>query len=558
MPFLKWFSLAALLALGVGCIGPSGTQNGSEVEVTIQASFEKKVLTPSGFSGVVTKPARYCYAEIRQSSPDQLFASGYLSSEGTGSTFVPQGMKFYVQVFAEVAVPATASNSTFFHGSVRDGLAPMPGSDYATRVQALAGSPRWWVATEDYTADRSLSVPVLARSSGGAFNIADQMSSFGLKVRDTEPALRLPSLHAYWTNGALASSQYLLYPTVISDEARNLVYQESAGPNNETRAVFTASFHGQQGGVPDAETDEFDDAVLQKSFFRLLFANRSLKADGSDWASLLRRDNDNMYVSPYLQSESTAAFVAGACDFLSGATLGDSRLMDSYNDGSGVFRVETFDLALHNQIDSTQRGVFTRGSIAASLWGMYRNSLGGGASGLQVLWGALRSNVSLSDGTGEYNGATLGCYPSYLLGVKSRISGSQWSSVLGELLQESIPEPTQAYFNGSTLYLPLAVGQTTTGSVQTYDDGWNMDRNQSQAYRFAQNTTASRTITLIPSGTQELFLEVLGPGGLWGARYSAPYSLTLPNLPTGYYAVRVRAGDATNATTTATFSLSVQ
>lgn len=563
MSFLKWCSLASLLAFAVGCVGPgygSGSSS-SDARITIQGSFEKKQLTASGFAGTATLPARYCYAEVRQSNPDLLLASGYLGSDGTGFADIPRGTTFYVRVFAAVEVPPASGSTFFLRGSVMNGPAPASGATDAAKAATFQNTGDWVAETGNLTADGSRTVAVQARSgssdlSGGAFAIADQMAAFALKVRDLEPTLRLPNLHVYWTTSNNPSLQTRAYPSLLRTSA-GAPYRTSSN-----RAVFTATVFGQQGGAPDAETDEFDDAVLQETFHHLLFADYSAKEDGSSALSLLRRDNDNVYVSRYRQSESTVAFVGGACDFLAGATLGRSTLLDSYNDASGVLRVDLFDLSSHTQIPANQRGEFTRGSVAISLWGIYRNALGGGASALQTLWNALRSTAALSDGTGEYNGATLGCYPSYLVGVKSRVTGSQWSQVLGELAAENVPEPTASYFNSTALYVPISFGAPVTGSVQAYapSEGRYYDRNQSQAHRFTQGFTTTRTVTLVPTGGQDLYLEVFGPGGWVNGSYANPgatRTLPLASLPPGVYAIRVRAG-ATTATTQAGYTLTIQ
>ena len=122
--------------------------------------------------------------------------------------------------------------------------------------------------------------------------------------------------------------------------------------------------------------------MLQETFAHLLFANYSYKADGSNFLSLLRRDNDNVSVDRDFQSESTVAFVAGFADFLAGAVRNDSRLLDSWVDAGGVSRVAVFDLTDHGFVLAANKGEFTRGSIAVSLWGLWKNTLGGTPAGL--------------------------------------------------------------------------------------------------------------------------------------------------------------------------------
>jgi len=223
--------------------------------------------------------------------------------------------------------------------------------------------------------------------------------------------------------------------------------------------------------------------------------------------------------------------------------------------------VDAFDLNRHDQIALADRSEFTRGSVAISLWGAWKSALGGNTSGLGTLWNAVRSNTALSDGTGEFNGATLGCYPSYLLGVKARVGGA-WSIVVAELAKENVPEPTSGYFNSNALWTTQpAPPFTVNGSVQTYAANQNRyyDRSQSQAWRFVQSAGGSRTVNLVPTGGQDLWVELIGPGGLWAGSTSgspANRSFTATGLTPGVYAVRVRAGNTTT-NAQATYSLSV-
>jgi hypothetical protein len=132
-----------------------------------------------------------------------------------------------------------------------------------------------------------------------------------------------------------------------------------------------------------------------------------------------------------------------------------------------------------------------------------------------------------------------------------------------ELTKESIPEPTSAYFAGTALWSTQpSVPFTVNGTVQTYAANQNRyyDRSQSQAWRFTQNVTGSRTLTLNPTGGQDLWIELIGPGGIYGGSTSgtqATRTFTVTGLTPGAYAVRVRAGNTT-ATTNAAYSLTVQ
>lgn len=557
LPARLWMLLIPL-GLTLGCVGP-GTGS-SEAGVVIQARYEKKVLTPSGFSGVTTLPARYCFAEVRHATTNALLADGYLGSDGRGSVDLAPGTPFYIRVFASVEVPLTSGSGFFFRGSVLNGAAPAPSASEATRAATFQATPDWTLETNDLVANGSFTADILARAgtadaSGGAFAIADQMVTLAQMVRTLEPSLRLPNLHPYWSPTASGAQQQRAYPSVLFNGATP--YTLASG-----RAVFTAALYGQPGGVAYAETDEFDDAVVQETLNHLLFADYSLRGDGTSALSLLRRDNDNVYVSRYRPSESTVGFVGGFSDFLAAAARNDGRLLDSYNDGTGTLQVDTFDLASHSQILSANRGEFTRGSIAISLWGAWKNALGGGDTGLTLLWNAIRSGTNYGDGTGEFNAATLGCYPTYLQGVYTRTTTPQWNAILTELAAESIATPTAAYFNpGTALWLPLTIGATTTGSVQAYAPSLSRyyDRDQAQAYRFTHPGVGTRTVTLTPTGGQDLYLEVLGPGGFVDGSYAnlgSVRTLILPGLASGSYAIRVRAG-ATTSTTSAGYTLTL-
>lgn len=553
MNLLNWrtWLFAIPLAFLVGCTtvsndnGPNGT-----VSVTIQGQFEKQTLTSAGFGGTTTLPIRHSYAEVRQVSGDTLLASGYMGSDGTATVAVAPGTQLYVIIYAEYEAPGPTTTDFFMRGGVIN-------QPFDTTA-AFTVNDEWSVTSDNVTANTSGTLTVTATAAsriGGAFNINDQMLTQGLALSSLEPSLRLPSLFTYWSTNSNPVHQQRGYPQVLKNGTQVVT--------KDGRAVFTQSLLGVQYGPAFSETDEWDDSVIQEVSAHMLFADYSLKADGSSTLSLLRRDNDNTYVSRYYQSESTVGFVGGYCDFLAGALRNNSVLLDSYRDGSGAPRVEIFDLSRHDQVTSAQRSEFTRGSIAVSLWGIWKNSLAGNNAALTALWQAVRSNTSLADGTGEFNNATLACYPSYLLGVKSRVSGAAWSSAVTQLALENIPEPTPAYFVGNALWLtPASVPFTVTGNLKTYtpSSGIYYDRDQSQAYRFTQSSAGSHTITMTPTGGQDFWVEVLGPGGMWADSIGGAMgtrSFSTGTLPVGVYAVRVRAGNTT-AEGSFGFTLAVQ
>ena len=556
MSLLNWrtWLFAIPLALLVGCTtvpnddGPDGT-----VRVTIQGQFEKRTLTSSGFGSTTTLPIRHSYAEVRQVNGNTLLASGYLGTDGTAYVDVSPGTQLYATVFAEYEVPGGSGTNDFF---MQGGVINQPFDTTA----GFTVNDEWSVVSSNVTANSAGTLTVTATASSriaGAFNINDQMLTQGLMLKSLEPSLRLPSLFTYWSTNSNPVHQQRGYPQVLKNGTQ-VVKSTTTG-----RAIFTQSLNGLQGGPAFSETDEWDDGVIQEVSAHLLFADYSLKSDGSSSLSLLRRDNDNTYVSRYFQSESTVGFVGGFCDFLAGAVRNNPVLLDSYLDGSSSQQVESFDLGRHDQVSSAQRSEFTRGSVATTLWGIWKNSLAGDTTALTTLWQAVRSNTFLSDGTGEFNNATLACYPSYLLGVKSRVSGSAWSSAVSQLALENIPEPTPAYFAGNALWQTRAsLPFTVTGSLQTYapSSGIYYDRDQSQAWRFTQSFAGSRTITMTPTGGQDFWVEVLGPGGVWADSIGGATGTRTFNsgtLPIGVYAVRVKAGNTT-ATGSFGYTLTVQ
>lgn len=550
------FSLLGLLALALLTACGGGSSSGpSNAVITLQAQYEKRPLTPSGFGPLTLRPTRYCWAEIRETGSNALLASGYLGSDGTGTASVPRGLSIYVRVFAQYQIPTADPNSFFLRGSVKNAPLPLGTVDQAT----FAATPTWSVTSSSIQANQDGTLGVTALASNriaGAFNIADQGVTFAAAIRDMDgsSAFRLPNLHTYWTTSTNPADQTRTYPELLRAPGNTYLTSESG------RALFGHAVYGLGTGAPGTETDEWDDSVLQETFARLLFADHSYKADGSSSLSLLRRDNDNVWVDRTVPAESTAAFVAGFSDFLAGAVRNDSQLLDSYVDGGGVARVEAFALTSHAFVPVSSKGEFTRASIAVSLWGTWKNALGGGLSGLNTLWAAVRSTTAYPDGTGEFEQATLGCFPTYLQGVATRVSSPTWNTILGELALESVPNPNAAYFAGTALWQTTAVPFSASGSLQTYAPSLNLyyDRNQSQAWRFT-HLGGARTITMTPTGGQDFYLELVGPGGWVGGSYSNPGStrvLTLTSLPAGVYVARVRAG-ATTATGSYSYSISV-
>lgn len=559
-----WRSLLAAfpLAFLVGCITTvESNDGGGTVRVTLQATYEKQTLTTSGYGSVVTTPARYAYAEIRQVSNNSLLAGGYLGSDGTGYADIPAGSNAYARIFAAYEVPVTSGSGFFQRGSV------VNASYFSTTP--FDQTSDWYVDSSSFTANSSGTLAVKALTSNriaGAFNIADQAVSVALKLRELEPTLRLPNLHTYWTTSSNPNDQTRTYPTVLTNSGGQVVKTSSG------RAIFTHAVYGLQSSAADTEQDEWDDGALAETVAHLLFANSSYQPDGSSALSLLRLDNENTFVSRYRPTEPSASFAGGFCDFLAAAALGNPVLLDSYRNSSGAFSVEAFDLRSHTQVPTADRTEFTRGSIAVSLWGIWQSALGAGSPGLSTLWASVRSNVALADGTGEFNGSALACYPTYLTGLKAR-AASSWSAIVSQLALETIPEPNLAYFGSTDLWTQVAVPSgTQTGSLKCYSTNdyrwydyapWVPNYTQSLNYRFTLGSARAVTATMTPLDGQDFELDVIGPQGWFAASYKAPFgaprSLSLGTLPAGTYVVRVRANpDAPSSNGTYRFNLSIQ
>jgi hypothetical protein len=533
MSLFNWrtWLFALPLVFLVGCttvVGPNDGGPSGTVRVTIQGQFEKRALTSTGFGALTTLPIRHSYMEVRQVSGNTLLASGYTGTDGTAYLDVAPGTQLYATIYAEYEVPGGSATTDFFG---RGGVINQPFDTTA----GFTVNDEWSVTSSNVTANSAGTLTVTATASSriaGAFNINDQMLTQGLKLSTLEPSLRLPSLFTYWSTNSNPAHQQRGYPYVLKNGSQVVL---SSG-----RAIFTQSLNGLQGGGANTETDEWDDSVIQEYSAHMLFADYSLKADGSNSLSLLRRDNDNVYVSRYRPSESTVAFVGGFCDFLAGAVRNNPLLLDSYVNNNGILQVENFDLGLHGQIVNADRPEFTRGAVAVSLWGIWKNSMTGDTTALTTLWQAVRSSASLPDGSGEYTFATLGCYPSYLLGVKSRVSAGAWTSAVGQLGLESIPEPTPAYFTGTRLwgYFPGAGTLVFRESTDPYLEFF-FEPDQSRSYRFTQTVTGSRTITL--NGGTGMWIELLGPGGYFDGSFSENSTQTIThNLTPGVYVARVR------------------
>ncbi len=488
-------------------------------------------------------PPGYCWAEVRDLASGALLSSGYLGSDGTGTTSVPRGLSVYVQVFAQYQVPSADPTSFFMRGSVKN--APLPSG--AVSLSAFTAIPTWSVTSGTFLADRdgTLSVTALASNRiAGAFNIADQGVTFAAAVRDMDGSttLRLPNLHTFWTTSTNVADQQRTYPTVMTSSGSTILVSDSG------RALFSHQVYGLGSGAAGTETDEWDDGVLQETYARLLFADYSFLPDGSSSLSLLRRDNDNAWVDRGVQSESTAAFVAGFSDFLSAAVRNNNQILDSYVDGGGVPRVDVFDLTDHTYVPTAAKGEFARGSVAVSLWGIWKNAaiFNGTPTGLQTMWKA--ANPAFTPNLFEFGNTPLACYPTYLTGLKRLAGIAAATPLANELNLENVgngTDPTSSiYLEGPTLWTvsPLQISASGSFPTDRAAQGYFYDRDTAQSFRFVQGSTGPRTLTLTAPGAG-LLMELFDTFGLltWAEASSAGNGvINETSLPAGTYVVRVR------------------
>lgn len=526
------FLSSAVLGLLLGCNGGMVDSGGGKVSVTIQASFEKEVLAPDGTHTLTTLPARYCFVEFRDASSGAVTgSSGFLNATGRGTFQVTQDENVYAVVYAAWQLPSSTAGTYFMQGEVVN-------APYGTAYSATSD---WYVTSATFVATTgTLQVTALDDPAGriaGAFNIADQGVTFAQGMQALAPATPLPNVAVYWSTSTTASNQYRVHPQVALDSSHNLILQNG-------HALFQAAVMGNASGAANTEQDEWDDGTLGETYAHLLFAPYSFKTDGSSSLSYLRADTENVpFISLSGQREASQAFISGFSDFLSAAFRNNPQILDSYRDGSGVLRVQDEDLSLP---DNTL-GEFARYGVAGSLWSMWKNALGGGASGLQTLWNATLTSRPTLDFVGDYNGAPLGCFPTYLVGLRAT-SGIPWTACQSAYGAWGVADPSATYFSGTTLWTTepgpftvsgaaLSLPATPAAAASCYG------RSGAAEYRFTQGSTGSRTLTLTPTDGQDFELDLLGPNGAVTFSYGTPFGGTrtlTPTLAAGDYVIRVR------------------
>jgi len=112
------FMVAALGTL-VGCRGTID-EGPSNVTVTVQGQYEKRLLSASGFTAPPNiLPTRYAFAQVINSASNQVEASGTLDASGTRTFSVPRGITFYVAIYATSEVPNTTGTGFYFYGKTK-------------------------------------------------------------------------------------------------------------------------------------------------------------------------------------------------------------------------------------------------------------------------------------------------------------------------------------------------------------------------------------------------------------------------------------------------------
>lgn len=438
---------AALVGLLVACTGSGTGAGGNNAAVTVRAAFQKEVLAPNGTHTPTTLPARYCFVEFHDNASGSTISGtgGFLDGTGQGTFQVPSGQSVYAQVYAAWQVPGATSSTYFMQGEVVNAAYGTP----------YASTGDWYVTSSTFTADTG-TLDIVAQDDvnriAGAFNIADQGVTFALGMKGLAPTQALPNLAVYWNTSTTPSHQSRAYPQAALDSSSNLIVQNG-------HVLFQAGVMGNSSGAANTEQDEWDDGTLGETYAHLLFAPYSYRTDGSSALSYLRADSENVpYISLSIPAEPSQAFMTGYADFLSAAFRNDPRILDSYRDGGGAFQVQDEDLS-----QPLNLGEFSRYGVAGSLWSMWQ-ALGGGQTGLQSLWNVtLTSNTGL-DFVGDYNGSPLGCYPTYLVGLRAAVGGS-WPACQSALGLWGVSDPSATYFSGTTLWTNEATPFSVSGAT---------------------------------------------------------------------------------------------
>lgn len=544
--------MALSLLLGTACTSVDDTGgSGDSVTVTIQASYEKRAYGSGGLGSVSTPPARFAFAQLCRTSDSQPIGQAIdLDINGRGAISIPRGSNVFAVVYADVTVPS--GNDIAMQGSV---LKASPNAHYtASEFKQLQDEFSWYVTSDSYVADSSGTVSLRALEStgeAGAFSIADQMVEFALGMQELEPALPLPNLHAFWKTGTQDNN-----PAPVTNTSGTIIRSSYSG-----RPVLAAEIlYGSNW-----RTAAYNDSRLLETFARGLFASGSTwTATPGEEGSIVRGDNDNAFIDLGYASEPSIAFMSGFSHFLSCAIRDEASLYDAFvTDAYTTFRLDQ-----RTGYSPEGGGEFYAGSVARSLWDIWKNVLGGGKSGLIQIWDA--TNPSLANQDLEFGKTPLACYPTYLRGLRRMASSVPDSTFMTALNRDNIGNGTDpispTYLNGNTLWQRVTVPLSGSGTLTTHAASAAIyyDRNQARSYRFTFNGSGTLNATMTPTtGSQDFFLELIGPDGIVAASWDRPTggaavrTLSRSGLLPGEYVVRVRAGYTTSEYADAGYNLSI-
>jgi hypothetical protein len=467
---------------------------------------------------------------------------------------VPKGITFFVALYANAEVPNTSGSGFYFYGEVKKAL---PAASYAS-ADAFNQITTWATTSADNSANASGNLTLRALEStgeAGAFAIADQMATFALGLRGLEPTLQLPELYAFWDTGATDTT----YPSAAKGPGGTAVLTQSSTLGG--RVIFQHTVRYAAPTAADLGADAYNDSALQEAFARLFFADDSLAYGNGAYGTIIRRDNDNSLVFPADASEPAIPFVSGYSRFLSSALRNDPA---SYDLPVGGGLPTVFRLDEHTGFTPTGGGEFYPGSVARTLWGIWKDGaiFNGTQAGLQTMWNA--TNPAFTPNTYEFGNTPLACYPTYLTGLKRLAGVAAATPFANELNLENVgngTDPTSSiYLNSPALWTvsPLPINASGGFSTTWPAQGYFYDQDTAQAYRFVQGSTGPRTLTLATPGTGllvELF-DAYGLRSLAAATSGTNGVLNETNLPAGTYVVRVRVDPyRTYANGTITYTL---
>jgi len=549
----SWMMAVPILLL-TACTGGVDSESTDSVSVTVQGRYEKRDLSAPGL--LISKAARYTYAEIVRSSNNTSLGIVELDANGTGSVAIPRGVDVFAVLYADVVVPSASGTGYSLHGVVKNAV---PADQY-TSSNTLNGVATWYVTSNVFNTTSSGTITLTALEStasaeAGAFAIADQMVEFAQGIGRMEPSLPLPKMFTFW-----APTTVTTYPSSNATATASGVLLDS----NSGRPMLVNEI---RYGGPRNCADAFNDSLLLETYSHALFTYGSYwntTSQGTRFDALVRGDNDQVFVDPLNASEPTMAFANGFGHFLSSAIRNNPNHYYMRNDGT----VDTWSLNTQSPTPAGG-GEFYGASVAKSMWGVWKYALGGSSTSLTTMWNA--ANSGIANGAYELGNAPLGCYPTYLVGL-TRLASAQGgtaaaNAIRAELLLENIgggngdvTDTNGAYYTSSPLWtkhiaLPLNLnGNLTHDALNTLSA---YERGYAQTH-LVYHDGGNRTITLGTPGNG-LFVELFDSLGYlaYAKAPGSPNTISLSGRPAGNYAVRVRL-DPSKTVANTSYTLTIQ